>query len=113
MNALAQLQDWYLSQCNGDWEHTYGVSIGTLDNPGWSLVVELTDSNLDGRSFAPVSHGVGADSVEDDPDWLTCEVKSNRFVAHGGPLKLDEMIMVFVKWADSCPPNAGDGAPFS
>ena len=39
-NALQSLQDWYLAQCNGDWEHTYGVSIGTLDNPGWTLDVE-------------------------------------------------------------------------
>ena len=34
--------DWYLSQCNGDWEHAYGVKIDTLDNPGWTLEVEDT-----------------------------------------------------------------------
>lgn len=98
MNALSELQAWYLSQCNGDWEHTYGVSIGTLDNPGWSLVVELTDSDMDGRSFEAVSHGVGADTLDDDQDWLACEVKDNKFVAYGGPKKLEEMIMVFINW---------------
>jgi len=105
MSALEELQAWYLSQCNGDWEHTYGVSIGTLDNPGWSFEAELTDSDLAGRPFSPVSHGVGADSIEDNQDWLFCEVKNNKFIAHGGPCKLDEMILIFVKWANGCQPN--------
>jgi hypothetical protein len=31
---LPWLQGWYATQCDGDWEHEYGVSIETLDNPG-------------------------------------------------------------------------------
>jgi hypothetical protein len=50
--ALQRLQDWYLAQCNGDREHTYDVSIGALDNPGWTLDVELTDTSLAGKPFA-------------------------------------------------------------
>jgi hypothetical protein len=105
MSALADLQAWYLSQCNGDWEHTYGISIGTLDNPGWSFEVELTDSDLDGQSFAPVKLGVGADSLEDDQNWLSCEVRENRFVAYGGPGKLEAMITIFISWTRECQPN--------
>ncbi|HBU98859.1 MAG TPA: hypothetical protein DEF21_13285 [Thalassospira lucentensis] len=26
---------------NDDWEHTYGIAIGNIDNPGWSLKVEF------------------------------------------------------------------------
>jgi hypothetical protein len=33
-DLLKRLQDWYVSQCDGGWEHTYGISIDTLDNPG-------------------------------------------------------------------------------
>ena len=29
MDPLKRLQDWYISQCDGDWEHTYGISIAT------------------------------------------------------------------------------------
>ncbi|MGK7942612.1 MAG: Imm53 family immunity protein [Crocosphaera sp.] len=29
-NAFFWLQDWYTSQCNGEWEHTYGIDIKTL-----------------------------------------------------------------------------------
>jgi hypothetical protein len=28
------LQEWYAGRCNGDWEHSFGVSTDSLDNPG-------------------------------------------------------------------------------
>jgi hypothetical protein len=31
--------EWYTKQCNGDWEHSYGIRIDTIDNPGWSLTL--------------------------------------------------------------------------
>jgi len=34
-NVMERIQDWYRRQCDGDWEHSYGVKIETLDNPGW------------------------------------------------------------------------------
>jgi Immunity protein 53 len=105
VNALAQLQEWYVAQCNGDWEHTYGVSIGTLDNPGWTLEVELTGTALEAQRFDPVAHGVVADTLDDEQDWLSCEVKGAKFIAAGGPRKLDDMILVFLHWARSRPPN--------
>src|SRR5664280_3839686 len=51
MNELQQLQGWYESQCDGDWEHTYGLRIETLDNPGWSLTVDLEDTDLEAKEF--------------------------------------------------------------
>ena len=45
MHQIEQLQAWYAAQCNGKWEHTYGIAIGTLDNPGWSLSVDLDYQN--------------------------------------------------------------------
>ena len=33
--VFQRLQKWYKSQCNGDWEHSFGIKIETLDNPGW------------------------------------------------------------------------------
>ena len=52
MNAVSDLQKWYRSQCNGEWEHAEGISIGTLDNPGWSIEVSLL---TEGGSAASVS----------------------------------------------------------
>jgi hypothetical protein len=55
-DSLTWLQAWYASQCNGDWEHEYGVSIETLDNPGWLLKLDLQETGMDGLTFA--KHGV-------------------------------------------------------
>jgi hypothetical protein len=43
--ALERLQRWYLGECNGDWEHSYGVRIDTLDNPGWIVTIDLHETN--------------------------------------------------------------------
>jgi hypothetical protein len=34
-DLISWLQRWYTAQCDGGWEHHYGITIGTLDNPGW------------------------------------------------------------------------------
>lgn len=99
MSALHELQEWYLSQCNEDWEHTYGVSIDTLDNPGWSLEVELTDTYLDGVEFEERSYGLGDEARASGENWLVCRVKDGKFLGYGGPRKLEEIINVFLSWA--------------
>lgn len=53
-DALDFLQRWYAEQCNGDWEHEFGVRLATLDNPGWVLSVDLVDTDLEGRELARV-----------------------------------------------------------
>jgi hypothetical protein len=99
MRTLQDLQDWYSSQCNDDWEHAYGVRIETLDNPGWALRIDLTDTVLSGQNFAVRGYGVGDEAATSGNEWLICEVIDNKFTAHGGPAKLEEMINVFLIWA--------------
>lgn len=36
---------------DGEWEHSYGVEIGTLDNPGWRVKVDLEATELKSRRF--------------------------------------------------------------
>ncbi len=45
------LQSWYANHCDGVWEHTSGVRIDTIDNPGWSLKVDLIGTELEHREF--------------------------------------------------------------
>ena len=99
MDNLALLQQWYLQQCDEDWEHSYGVRIETLDNPGWSLDINLADTSLEGKAFDPVHYGMFEEAETSGNEWLFCKVENNMFSARGGPLKLDEMINVFLQWA--------------
>lgn len=36
-DPVAELDRWFSNRCDGTWEHHWGVSIQTTDNPGWLL----------------------------------------------------------------------------
>lgn len=93
-SALLRLQSWYAEMCNGDWEHTYGVSIGNIDNPGWSLKVELTDTYLYDIPFAEIK------IERTDDDWVICKVSAGVFQSYGGIKNLTEMLVIFLDWAE-------------
>ena len=93
MDTLQQFQQWYYSQCDGDWEHQHGVEIGTLDNPGWRVRIDVEETSLSERPFAAVER------VEHETDWIVCRVRDGRFEGAGGPLMLEEILEVFLAWA--------------
>ena len=94
-HALGRIQRWYAAQCNEEWEHAYGVTIGTLDNPGWSLTVELQDTPLMGATFAEIKE------TGEEICWYHCRVRDGKFEAFGGPHMLGKLADIFLKWADS------------
>lgn len=91
---LDWLMTWYKSHCDGDWEHQHGVRIGTIDNPGWSLDVDLAETPLAGRVVPKKL----AERSEDD--WLFFEVKDDVFRARGGAGNLSEMIDLFADFVE-------------
>jgi hypothetical protein len=96
-NQLKRLIDWYANQCNGDWEHSYGVLLTTLDNPGWRLRVDLAGTHKEGESFNEVA------DLEPDDNWYRCWVEDNRFHAAGGIRMLPQMLQTFLDWVDAKP----------
>jgi hypothetical protein len=46
MTAIQRLQHWFIANCNGDWEHQSGIAISTLDNPGWSIDIDVEGTAL-------------------------------------------------------------------
>lgn len=94
-DVLRDLQAWYASQCNGSWEHTYGVAIDTLDNPGWSLKIDLAETRLADRVFDDTRFD-GADK----DDWYVCRVRDGVFEGACGPNRLANVIAVFLDWAE-------------
>ncbi len=89
---LEQLQTWYANECNGDWEHTYGVKIETLDNPGWLVAIDLRETDWDHQN-------VPRSVVErDESDWVQHEVSNGKFIGCGGPGNLEEILELFLKF---------------
>jgi hypothetical protein len=94
-NNLDQLSNWYLERCNGSWEHISGIEINTLDNPGWTVEIDLTGTELENKSFLKIQ------LLGEDRDWLVCEVLNEKYSASCGPAMLSIAIGVFLEWASS------------
>ncbi len=99
--AFGWLLSWYAAQCNGEWEHTYGIRIESLDNPGFIIEIDLRETDLEGRTFAYVEFGDGAWTDEPQEHWYHCQVKDGVFVGAGGIYSLMTIINVFRHWATS------------
>lgn len=91
-DPLTWLQAWYATQCDGDWEHEYGVSIETLDNPGWFLKLDLQETAMDGLTFPK------REVHRSQHDWFIAQVVEGRFKVACGPLNLGEAIHQFRLW---------------
>jgi Immunity protein 53 len=89
MDAIAWLETWYAAQCDGDWEHSYGIRIDTLDNPGWSVEIDLADTELGGLIVQRVRH------ERSEFDWISYEVREGKFIGHSGPRGLHEILTTF------------------
>ena len=94
MTIIDEFQRWYLGQCDGDWEHQYGIKIQTIDNPGWRISIDLAETPLSERAF-PETQFQG----EVGDDWYVCKVIDKKFEGACGPARLDRVISIFLDWA--------------
>jgi hypothetical protein len=99
--ALQWLLDWYAAQCNGEWEHGYGIHIESLDNPGFYIKIDLRETDLEGRTFVTTKCGDGPGTDDPQERWYHCEVKEGVFLGAGGIYSLLTIINVFRHWATS------------
>lgn len=90
VSILQRLEIWYLSHCNGEWEHQYGIQIGTLDNPGWSLSIDLAGTELEDVTMQSVFVDNG------EHDWMHLEISDGKFIGAGDPRKLQCMVEHFM-----------------
>ncbi len=84
------LQNWFEEQCDGNWEHEYSIRIETIDNPGWSIEIDLPEQ----INEITVSQKWKLFELSDD-NWLGYKIENNIFFASGDPKKLDLMILIF------------------
>jgi hypothetical protein len=96
VDDLSWLAQWYLDQCNGDWEHEYGVTISTLDNPGWSIRIDLVNTELENVVFE-------GEEIQGDDEWIRFwkDEQTKAFHAAGSPMTLPSMVSRFRQWAES------------
>ena len=100
MSILKWLEEWYESNCDGDWEHQFGLSLNTLDNPGWCLRLDLNYTLFEDVIFPEVLID------RSEYDWVRCIKKGSSIECTGGSKNLEEMLSIVKKWMDSNPPDS-------
>jgi hypothetical protein len=93
--SLGKLQSWYADQCDGDWEHGAGIKLETLDNPGWSLRVDLEGTPLESKECEEITL-----NYDHDQDWIRCWVEDRAFCGVCGAKQLERMISIFFEWVE-------------
>jgi hypothetical protein len=94
MDVIEKLQEWYFSNCDGDWEHSYGIRITTVDNPGWGVDINLSETRLEEKAFEKIK------IRRAETDWVLCFVDNGFFKGRGGSKNLKEILEIFCNWAE-------------
>ena len=95
MSLWSDVQMWFASNCDGEWEHDFGIKIETMSDPGWLVVIDLEETNLEGKEFEPVKEESSEDS------WIDCRVEESKFRGMGDAARLEEILRTFIDWAKS------------
>lgn len=76
-------------------EHSWGVKIDTLDNPGWTISIDLGETGAERRNLEKL------EIVRTENDWIHYWVENMSFQIRCGPLNLTEAAEIFVAWFNS------------
>lgn len=86
---LNWIQKWYLRQADGDWEHSYGVRIHTIDNRGWRVTIDLAETGLEDMQLPRYKIDIS------DSNWLAIWIENKQFNGAGDPGKLRAILEKF------------------
>jgi hypothetical protein len=101
LNTLLRLQQWYVRQCNGEWEHDCGISIESCDNPGWWVKIQLKGTVLQDRGFRTVEENVDEHGFQISDSWLCCRMQGSEWHGAGDETRLEQILVLFLDWAES------------
>ena len=94
IDILNWLEKWFVSNCNGDWEHSYGITIETLDNPGWDIKIDLKNTPLANEKLEYTY------TKKNENDWFGIKIEKAEFYAFGDPNKLSFLLELFKKFVE-------------
>lgn len=94
IDDLSWLQEWFYENCDGDWEHNTNIEIVNIDNPGWSVSINVLETRLENKEFKKIK------DYRTENDWIYCNIEDKQFKAAGGPFNLLEILRIFRAWVD-------------
>lgn len=100
-STIQRLQAWFDQNCDGDWEHDFGVSIQSCDNPGWWVKIDIRGTPLEHNPFENVRLGVDDDGHASCESWLHCYCEEGVWNGAGDAAKLEAILECFLDWSES------------
>lgn len=89
MDILDWIQNWFKDNCNGEWEHHGGIQITTLDNPGWDVEIDISNTSIANLTIEWILNENGAQ------DWYGVKIENQKFNASGDSGKLTFLLSLF------------------
>lgn len=96
MEVISWLEEWFKSNCDGEWEHGDRIKIYNTDNPGWTVLIDLKETMFVDR----FDQDWKLTQVSED-DWFGASIKNNIFKASGDPTKLNYLLYLFKNLVES------------
>lgn len=97
--ATHRLQEWFEGSCDGTWEHNHGVTIESLDNPGWQVEIDIVGTELEQRAYPEVAMGIDATGHPISSPWLHCQIRDGKWCGAGDTSQLLPIVSLFLEWA--------------
>tara|TARA_R110002167_G_scaffold117678_1_gene293794 strand:- start:262 stop:564 length:303 start_codon:yes stop_codon:yes gene_type:complete len=89
IEILDWIQNWFSDNCDGAWEQGEGIQIITLDNPGWEVEVDISNTSIANINIEWILNENGPQ------DWYGVKIENQKFKASGDSGKLIFLLGLF------------------
>jgi hypothetical protein len=89
MEILDWIQNWFKTNCDGEWEHREVIQITTLDNPGWEIEIDISKTSIANMDLKWILNENGRQ------DWHGVKIENQKFTAAGDSGKLIFILGLF------------------
>lgn len=94
MEILDWIQNWFKDNCDGDWEKGEVIQITTLENPGWDIEIDISNTSLANIEINWILNENGKQ------DWYGVKIENQKFNAAGDSKKLEFLLNLFKEMID-------------
>mgnify|MGYP003630527271 CR=1 FL=1 len=94
MDILDWIQVWFKENCDGDWEHGEVIQITTIDNPGWEVEIDISNTSIATMELDWILNETSKQ------DWYGVKIADQKFTAAGDIGKLKFLLGLFKEMID-------------
>lgn len=89
MEEFKKIVDWFKSQCDGDWEHENNIKLFTTDSPGWGLLIDISNTNIEGIK-------INYSNYQNSLNWIKINSNGHKFEGYASIDSLENLFLIFI-----------------